>query len=878
VSDVSHGVSREVGLERGRASMRAGRFAEALRHFAAALELDRDAADAWYGQAGALEAVGRFADAIESYDQARDRDPAGHGAIAAFAIGNCHVARGDLDGAVAWFDRSIEADPDLARVWHNRGMALYELDRRDEAAASWARAAELDPDDVATLLWRAHCLRQLGRTDEADACTTQAERTNARDDIARAWMTIGAHLQDNNAIEQATGAYDRALALWPQFGVGWTRKGTCLLQLGRTDEALAAFDRAIDSGGPGELTALANKAALLARQGRRQEGTTLYQRVLATPPAAAQDHRARAQALLALGRPDEALDSIALARRLAPHDAEDAFIEGTCLDELGRHAEAAEAFAAVTATRGRPEAWFRRARCLLRLGDPAAALPCCETAEALDAGPPAERAFAHGVALAQLDRPAEAIPRFEAATAADPDADGAWANLGACHAAVGRHAEALADFDRALTINARHVDALRGKAQAYVALGREAEASSWGATGMALEQLDAGDDEGLGSLGAAMALDPGNWLATRIAADLYMQAGDLDEAARRLERVVELRPTWAEAWSARGAVLARLGRTDEASACYARAIAAEAPPAAALRNAGIDLIERGRPAEALAVYERALVVEPDNANGWYGKGVCLARLDRLPEAVEAFRRAVAIDPADAEAWKDLGTCLTLLTRYQEASEAWATAERLVPTADPEGEARRLLDGATGRILANVRVAREALDQAELLPATQAYARMRQGDHAGALAAFDAALELDPTRADLWADRGVCAEVVEGSERAIESFDRALALDPEAVTAWYNRGVSLLYLDRHEEALAALDEVVALHRARELAPDADLVHAHHNMALCLLQLGRFEEALDGFDEVVGYARAAPGQWEPERERAEDMKRSLFAALR
>ena len=94
-----------------------------------------------------------------------------------------------------------------------------------------------------------------------------------------------------------------------------------------------------------------------------------------------------------------------------------------------------------------------------------------------------------------------------------------------------------------------------------------------------------------------------------------------------------------------------------------------------------------------------------------------------------------------------------------------------------------------------------------------------------------------TRADLWADRGVCAEVVEGSERAIESFDRALALDPEAVTAWYNRGVSLLYLDRHEEALAALDEVVALHRARELAPDADLVHAHHNMALCLLQLGR-----------------------------------------
>jgi tetratricopeptide (TPR) repeat protein len=225
-----------------------------------------------------------------------------------------------------------------------------------------------------------------------------------------------------------------------------------------------------------------------------------------------------------------------------------------------------------------------------------------------------------------------------------------------------------------------------------------------------------------------------------------------------------------------------------------------------------------------------------------------------------------------EAWEDLGRCLTFLTRYREASEAWEQVERLQPNLDP---CEREAFAQFGTILPGLRVATSDLDALSLTEVTRAYSACRQGRHADAVASFDAALALDPRRVDLWVDRGVCAETVEGFARAIECFDRALALDPEAIGAWYNRGVSLMNAERCEDAVASFERAVKLHRAKGLPPDRDLLHAHHNMASCLLQLNRREEALDGFDEVARLAREAPDTWHEEARRAEELKRLLFS---
>ncbi len=61
----------------------------------------------------------------------------GHGAIAI----------GDLDEAVACFNKVVAKYPDSFDGWHALAMALYKLDRYEEAIAAGLRAAEIDPNN-----------------------------------------------------------------------------------------------------------------------------------------------------------------------------------------------------------------------------------------------------------------------------------------------------------------------------------------------------------------------------------------------------------------------------------------------------------------------------------------------------------------------------------------------------------------------------------------------------------------------------------------------------------------------------------------------------------------------------------------------------------
>jgi tetratricopeptide (TPR) repeat protein len=284
--------------------MRAARFAEAIKHFQTAIDLDGSYVEAWYESARALEALGRYPDAIASLDRTRALDPQGHGAVALFSIGNCHVRLGDLPRAIECFDQALAMEPRLTRAWHNRGMALLE-GRFEEASRSYAQAARLKPASAGICLWQGYCLERLGRQDEAEECFARASRSNAPHDVANAWMQIGAYLHTRNKPEQSLGAYDRALHLRPTWGVAWERRGVCLAQLDRDHEALTAFNRAISIDDSSKLSACAHKGALLMKLGQQRAATAIYERVLDVPPGSAQDHRARAQAFGALGRPAE---------------------------------------------------------------------------------------------------------------------------------------------------------------------------------------------------------------------------------------------------------------------------------------------------------------------------------------------------------------------------------------------------------------------------------------------------------------------------------------------------------------------------------------------------------------------------------------------
>jgi tetratricopeptide (TPR) repeat protein len=93
-------------------------------------------------------------------------------APAQFFLANCAYARGMFAESLPLYDKAIAAGDSpsnraLNAYYHNRGLALYELRRFEEAAGSFRQSIERYPRDAMPYLLLARCLTELDRHKEA---------------------------------------------------------------------------------------------------------------------------------------------------------------------------------------------------------------------------------------------------------------------------------------------------------------------------------------------------------------------------------------------------------------------------------------------------------------------------------------------------------------------------------------------------------------------------------------------------------------------------------------------------------------------------------------------------------------------------------------
>lgn len=122
-----------------------------------------------------------------------------------------------------------------------------------------------------------------------------------------------------------------------------------------------------------------------------------------------------------------------------------------------------------------------------------------------------------------------------------------------------------------------------------------------------------------------------------------------------------------------------------------------------------------------------------------------------------------------------------------------------------------------------------------------------GESERALAAFAAAMEMDPNYSEYHNERGCVYLGLGRYEEALRDFHNAIELSPPYSEVWTNLGQCYRAMGRGEDAVSAYT------RALDLEPAAQL--ARLGRAECLDALGRKDEALADYDESLA---RNPGQ--------------------
>ncbi len=237
--------------------------------------------------------------------------------------------------------------------------------------------------------------------------------------------------------------YPRAIPQTPEIQVNdLLRRGMSLHELGKREEALAAYEQALRLD-PNNASVHECRGLVLGQLGRREEALAAYEQALRLDPNDALTHRCRGDMLRELGRREEALAAYEQALRLGLDDVFVYQYRGQLLGDLGRFGEALAAY-----NQG------------LRL-DP--------DNVTMHAG--------RGLALAELGRPGEALAAYEQALRLDPNNAAACMGRGIALGDLGRFEEALAAFERLLRLrpDSAPVHQLRGFALRQLGRLEEAE-------------------------------------------------------------------------------------------------------------------------------------------------------------------------------------------------------------------------------------------------------------------------------------------------------------------------------------------------------------------------------------------------------------------
>ncbi len=175
---------------------------------------------------------------------------------------------------------AVEARPDSAGVWVERGWVFSDRKRYDEALVAFEKALGADPVNEFALIARVTCLRQSRRWEEAERRSQEALETLPHS--TSLWVERGWVFLDQNRYDEARSAFERARATDPHDAEVDTGLGAVAFNQEKysTAESLFRSSLALHPGGAFAYTNLAWAILRLDEDEKLDEVTRLCEKAL----------------------------------------------------------------------------------------------------------------------------------------------------------------------------------------------------------------------------------------------------------------------------------------------------------------------------------------------------------------------------------------------------------------------------------------------------------------------------------------------------------------------------------------------------------------------------------------------------------------------
>jgi tetratricopeptide (TPR) repeat protein len=253
---------RDLG-RRARASMAAGRFEDAMADFEQIMVISPVSAEGILGKAAALINQGRHASALdwlEELSSRRDLEP-----MRSFMIAVAADHLGDAVKAEKIY-RGLKDSPDISS---------------EKRALCARRTTELAPVPAVLLAGIDDVAEQL--PDLADAVAAYEQFSMTHPELAQPFCERGVGMTMLGRHDEALRCFDRAIAVDPALSMAYDHKAVTLLRLERLDEAIQTLDQGLQHS-PGSGLLMTRKGIALTRCGRLAEALKVLEQSLAQDP------------------------------------------------------------------------------------------------------------------------------------------------------------------------------------------------------------------------------------------------------------------------------------------------------------------------------------------------------------------------------------------------------------------------------------------------------------------------------------------------------------------------------------------------------------------------------------------------------------------